>query len=334
MKNGEYVYLFVALVIVALVCKIIWLCIPSKSSKGKVTSKEFANLSNSVGFDFKNPHPVETLAFQTVAVSKLNPQKDSVFNHNDLTMYDTIIVTLFFVRMLCITQIKNKAKAEEFSDLYISKVFEYFPDAQSISKKYDTEFFTERVKFYDYLIANSPQSDGDNYIKVLVKAFTMIITYDYAEQYIRIDENTPLMIMDIFEQFKITNEVNTFFNTLPGFFTKLLPDIFTVYNSEDINNSNNANSDKQNHLATHDLKKQSCPKTVDNTLSELYHQLLIVCNGEEKFKEKYGAELHTNFKNLIFKTKGQDKIILEDMDLEDLKTLNRILAIINELCQS
>ena len=200
-----------------------------KLLKKTLSFRKFVKFANSVGYNLKNSHPVETIAFQTVAISKLNPEKDSVFNHNDLTMYDTIIFTLFFIRMLCITQIKNRTKAEEFSDFYISKVFQYFPDAQRISNEYDTEFFAERVKYYDYIVEKATCSDGDH-TKLLINTFRDIITYDYNEEYIRFDENTPSMIIDIFEQFKITNEVDIFFNSLPDFFAKLLPDIFKAYN--------------------------------------------------------------------------------------------------------
>ena len=190
--------------------------------------RKFVRFANSVGYDLKNPHTVESLAFQTVAISKLNPQNNSIFNHSDLTKFDTIIFTLFFIRMLCLTQIKNRTKAEEFSDFYISKVFQYFPDAQIISKKYDAQYFTERVKYYDYIVEKATCSD-DDHTKLLVNAFRDIITYDYKEDYIRFDENTSPMIIDVFGQFKITNEVNIFFNSLPDFFAKLLPDIFKVY---------------------------------------------------------------------------------------------------------
>ena len=200
-----------------------------KLVKNFLSFRKFVKFANSVGYNIKNPHPVETIAFQTVAISKLNPKKDSVFNHNSLTKFDTIIFTLFFIRMLCITQISNRTKAEEFSNFYISKVFQYFPDAQRILKQYDALYFAERVKYYDCIVEKATCSDGDH-TKLLVDAFTKIITYGYKEEYIRFDENTPSMIIDVFEQFKITNEVNIFFNSLPDFFAKLLPDIFKVYN--------------------------------------------------------------------------------------------------------
>ena len=116
--------------------------------------------------------------------------------------------------------------------------------------------------------------------------------------------------------------------------------LMTFYTYHLINSINYEATEEKKYISDKDSVTQnfknplSSSKTVDNTLTELYHHILIECKGEEKFKEKYGAELNTNIKKLIFKTKGQDKIILEDMNLEDLETLNRILAIINELCQS
>lgn len=190
--------------------------------------RKFVKYANSVGYNLNNPTPVESLAFQTVASMLLNPQKNCL-NKNNLTIYDTIIFTLFVIRMVCISKIENRAKAEEFSNDYISKVFEYFPQYKQISKQYDSEFFEERVRYYDYIFMNDNYS-FDERIEMIVKAFGAIITYDYNGEYVRFDENTPLMITDVLEQMEIIVSVKTFHNNLPNFFGKLLPDIYKFYN--------------------------------------------------------------------------------------------------------
>ena len=114
--------------------------------------KKFIKYANSVGFNLNNPSPVEALAFQTVSFIVLSNQKDFSLKRNELTIFDTIIFTLFFVRMLCITQIDNREKTEEFSNTYIDKVFQFFPKSKEISRKYDSDFFDERVMYYDSLI--------------------------------------------------------------------------------------------------------------------------------------------------------------------------------------
>lgn len=190
--------------------------------------RKFVKYADSVGFNLNNHTPVEALAFQTVAAMLLNPNKDYL-NKNNLTIYDTIIFTLFMIRMLCISKIENRAKAEEFSDDYIAKVFQYFPQHKQISKEYDSEFFEERVKYYDYIFMNETSS-FDERIEMIIKAFGAIITYDYNEEYVRFNKHTPLMITDVFEQIQILMSVKAFYKTFPDFFGKILPDIYKFYN--------------------------------------------------------------------------------------------------------
>ena len=191
--------------------------------------RKFVKYADSVGFNLNNPTPVESLAFQTVAAIVLSPQKDFSLKRNELTTFDTIIFTLFVVRMLCITQIDDREKAEEFSSTYINKVFQFFPKHREISNKHDTDFFGERVNYYDYIFSNNSCS-FDERMEMLVKAFETIITYDYTDEYVRFEENTPLMITNFENQFKISVDVNVFYNTLPNFFGKLIADICKTYN--------------------------------------------------------------------------------------------------------
>lgn len=198
----------------------------------KLSLNEFVRFADSVGYDIQDSHPVESLAFQTVASVKLNPHKEFSLNRNELTIFDTIIFTMFIVRMICITQIKYRAKAEEFSELYIKKVFEYFPESKRISEKYDSDFFAERVTYYDSLIAYDSLSFEDCTSKI-VAGFEEIMKYDYAEQYVRFNQGTPLMILDFSENLKISADVKIFFRAMPDFFTSILPDVFKIYNKDD-----------------------------------------------------------------------------------------------------
>lgn len=191
--------------------------------------RRFIKYADSVGFNLKTPTPVESIAFQTVAATVLSSQKDFSLKHNELTTYDTIIFTLFIIRMLCISKIDNRAKAEEFSNTYINKVFQFFPKYKEISNKYDSDFFEERVRYYDFIFANDSRS-FDERLEMIVKAFEAIIIYDYTGEYVRFNENTPLMITNFDKQFKITMDVKIFYNTLPNFFGKLMSDVYKFYN--------------------------------------------------------------------------------------------------------
>jgi hypothetical protein len=191
--------------------------------------RKFLKYADSVGFNLKNPTPIESIAFQTVAAIVLSSQKEFSLKHNELTTYDAIIFTLFIIRMLCITQIGNRAKAEEFSDIYISKVLQYFPKWKEISDKYDNEFFERRVQYYDYIFSNNSQN-FDECMEIMLKAFENIITYDHIGQYVRFDENTSLRIIGFDKQFLISMDVKLYYNALPNFFGKLLSDIRNFYN--------------------------------------------------------------------------------------------------------
>ena len=197
--------------------------------KNIIRYRKFVKLANSVGFNTHNPHPIESIAFMTVSAIKLNPKKDYILKCNDIALYDSIIFTMFVIRMICISQINNRANAEKFSNDYISKVFEYFPESKIISNKYDSDFFSERVKYYDSLLADE-SIPFDERIKNVVKKFGSIISYDYTGKYVRFNNNTPLMLIDFDKQFIITNTVNSYYNTLPDFFARLLPDVFKLYN--------------------------------------------------------------------------------------------------------
>lgn len=190
--------------------------------------RKFVKLAKSVGYNLHNSHPIESLAFMTVSAIKLSPQKDYILKCNELALYDTIIFTIFIIRMICIAQINDRANAEKFSDDYISKVFEYFPEWQDISNKYDTDYFSKRVEYYDSILTDE-SIPFDDRIKKIVETFSSIITYDFEEKYIRFDESTPLMLIGIDKQFKITTQVNLFYNTLPDFFARLLPDVLKLY---------------------------------------------------------------------------------------------------------
>ena len=200
-----------------------------KFFKRIISLRRFTKLANSVGYNLKDPHPVESLAFQTIAAIKLSPQKDFSLKHNELTMYDTIIFTLFILRMNGISIINNKTKAEMFSDFYIRKVTEYFPEGHNISKKYDSDYFAERVKYYDSLLTDTSYS-FDERIKNVVEAFKTIIMHDYIGQYMRFNKNSPLPLFGLDMHFKISIEVELFYDTLPVFFNKILKDIDELYN--------------------------------------------------------------------------------------------------------
>ena len=199
----------------------------------KLSLNEFVRFADSVGYDIQDSHPVESLAFQTVASIKLNPHKEFSLNHNELTVFDTIIFTLFIVRMICITQIKSRAKAEEFSELYIKKVFDYFPESKRISEKYDSDFFAERVTYYDSLVTFDSFSFEKCSAKI-VGGFEEIMKYDYAEQYVRFNQGAPVMVLDFPESFKISADVKIFFRAMPDLFKSILPNVFEIYNNDDI----------------------------------------------------------------------------------------------------
>lgn len=187
--------------------------------------RRFVKLARSVGYDLHDAHPVESLAFMTISASKLSPIKE--LKCNEIALYDTIIFTMFIVRMVCIAKINDRTNAEEFSNSYIKQVFEYFPEWQSISNKYDKEFFSERVKYYESLLADE---SVDDQLKNVVNGFKSIIIYDYAEKYVRFDKTTPFMLIDFDIQFKINAQVHSYYNTLPDLFGRLLPDVFKLYN--------------------------------------------------------------------------------------------------------
>lgn len=191
--------------------------------------KKFIKYADTVGFNLKNPTPTESIAFQTVASIVLSSQKDFSLKHTELTTYDTIIFTLFVIRMLCIAGIDNREKAEEFSDTYINRVFQYFPKWKEISSKYDSTFFERRIQHYDYIFANNSH-EFDECMKMIIQAFENIITYDYVGEYVRFDENTSLRIIDFDKQFKISMDVKMYYDALPNFFGKLMSDVHKFYN--------------------------------------------------------------------------------------------------------
>lgn len=205
------------------------------SEEQNLAFEEFVKFADSVGFNLENPTPVESLAFQTVALIKLSPIKDFALKCNELSMFDTIIFTLFIIRMQCITNIDNRKNAELFDNDYISKVFEYFPESHSITKQYDSEYFNERVKYYDSIIADNSYP-FDKRMTMLIESFEEIIKYDYTGEYVRFNQNTPMILLGIDKQFKISADVKMFYNSLPDFFNSLLPDIFEFYNNDEEDN--------------------------------------------------------------------------------------------------
>lgn len=190
---------------------------------------KFVRFANSVRFNLNNHSPIEALAFQTVAAIKLSRQKNFTLTHNALTTYDSIIFTLFVLRIMCITGISNRENAEEFSNMYINKVLSYFPERNKISKKYDLNFFENRVKYYDSLLTNVSGS-ADELLDKIVTAFESIITYDYFGKYVRFNESTPPLIIDFFEKIKISTDVKSYYSSFDSFFYKLLQDIYELYN--------------------------------------------------------------------------------------------------------
>lgn len=200
-----------------------------KFIKNVLSYRRFVKLANSVGFNLKNPRPIETLAFQTMAVFKMRPNEESYLKCNDLALYDSVIFTLFWVRMKCLPEIKDRTTAELFSNQYIHHVFKFFPEGDMIAKKYDVDFFTYRTKFYDSILADDTKS-LDEKIESLVEGFISIITYDYSGQYVRFNKSTPLMTIDLFEQLKINRDVKLYFMTLPTFFNSPIYDVIEYYN--------------------------------------------------------------------------------------------------------
>ena len=114
-------------------------------------------------------------------------------------------------------------------------VFQYFPKYKQISKQYDDNFFEERVRYYD-AIFNVNANSFDEGIEKVIKAFESIIMYDYADEYVRFNENTPLMILDFFKQFEISMAVKMFYNALPNFFGELLTNVKSYY--DDLSETN------------------------------------------------------------------------------------------------
>ena len=198
--------------------------------KNFLSYRRFVKLANSVGFNLKNPYPVEALAFQTMAIFKMSPNKESYLKCNDLALYDSVIFTLFWARMLCLPEIKDRTMAEFFSNQYKNYVVKFFPEGDMIAKKHDTDFFTHRVNFYDSILADDTKSLDDK-IESLVEGFTRIIAYDYSGKYVRFNETTPLMLINFIDQLKINSEVKIYFQTLPNFFNSLLSDVIEYYNN-------------------------------------------------------------------------------------------------------
>ena len=191
--------------------------------------RRFVKLANSVGFDLKNPTPIEALAFQTMARFKMFPNQEPCLKHNDLTLYDSIIFTLFWIRMLCLDEIKDRKSAEMFSNQYVHYVLKFFPEGAKIAKKYDADFFEHRANYYDSILADDTKS-SDEKIQSLVDAFSRIIVYDYSGKYVRFNDSTPLMISDVFEMLKINIEIKIYFQTLPDFFNSPMQDVIEYYN--------------------------------------------------------------------------------------------------------
>ena len=192
--------------------------------------RRFVKLANSVGFNLQNPRPVETLGFQTMAVLKLFPNKKSYLKCNDLALYDSIIFTLFWLRMICLTEIKDRTMAELFSNQYISYVIKFFPEGNRIAQKYDADFFTYRANYYDSILTDDTKSSDDK-IEALIEAFISIINYDYSGKYVRYNANTPMMLLGFDDHLKINYEIKAYLKSIPDFFSSPIHDVIEYYNS-------------------------------------------------------------------------------------------------------
>ena len=224
--------------IVLTVAFLVWFWMPTlkeanKQQKQNIKTNRSAeyekliNRAKAVGVDLKNPKPYETLAFFTVYGFISLPK--SHLHRNDLSTYDSVIFSAFFVRALCFPQISKRENAENFSRDYMDKVLEYFPEHKQISEKYDKEMFENRVRHYDSIMTDKTLQYEER-INKIVAAFEKIMAYDYNCQYVHIDENTPFMVNDIFIQFELTCHINTYIDYLLTGIKPALPQLLSFYN--------------------------------------------------------------------------------------------------------
>lgn len=130
----------------------------------------------------------------------------------DVASADTVFLSCFFLRALCISSTNNRTAAMQFSDAYVSYIIDMtknvFLDADVAQK-----MFANRTRFYDKIIMeNGGLKSGTS--KVL-NEFGFIIQTDMIQQkYVPFSSCSPLPLNGFFDAMQCQEEIYNFFRLL------------------------------------------------------------------------------------------------------------------------
>lgn len=107
---------------------------------------------------------------------------------------------------------RNRAAAEQFSDLYVSDVLRITRDT-FVQGNYVSEMFDNRTGLYEEILTS--KSDLTDGMSVLLEEFNYIIQTDMIQKkYVPFSTSSPLPLIDFFDAMECREEINSFFQIL------------------------------------------------------------------------------------------------------------------------
>jgi len=170
------------------------------------------------------------LALDTVAAVKVFNQNDncSYLNKSKATYADTAIFSFFVVRAICIMSAPNRAKAEEFSNAYVSTSKAYAKKTFSLGSSFDKQF-DNRTDFYDRVFAT--KTNKADMLAAVLEEFEFIIKSDILRNgFAPFSESSPLPILDFDEDMHCQFEVNGYYKYLLSGISKKIQHVQALLN--------------------------------------------------------------------------------------------------------
>lgn len=190
-----------------------------KSPEEKTTNQVPESKRISSGIPYSNEYcqristadSLTNATMQVISSTKQMKKAKYLFG-SDVAAMDTIFFSCFILRMICVMSTRNRAAAEQFSDLYVSDVLRITRDT-FVQENYVSEMFDNRTGFYDKILSSKSElADG---IPALLQNFEFIIQTDLIEKkYVPFSSYSPIPVMDIFDAMECRAEIYSFFEIL------------------------------------------------------------------------------------------------------------------------
>ena len=165
---------------------------------------------------------INDLIFRTVEIANRIRKEapDSFLIRTDIACCDTILLSMFVIRALCISQAQNDERVEEFEKRFIPGVLGGIVFNHQHLEHQLNEILCNRMDLYEDALLYDNYDEKE---EALAFAFECVIKTDYLEQkYVHITNRSPLAILPANKDMECKIQINALLRTITKFVSPYL----------------------------------------------------------------------------------------------------------------